>query len=220
MRFGGSDRRLRIGLTGGVASGKSTVAAAFVRRGVPVLDADAAARDVTARGSAGLAALVAEHGAPLRPDGELDRAALRDRLFRDPALRAGVEATLHPLILERLTADGAAARGPYLVYAVPLIAERGLAGDFHRILVVDCPEPLQIERLMRRDGIDESAARRMLAAQASRAERRALADDVVLNDGDLAALDAAVDRLHARYLELSSHAPFPRHGRGGENSGP
>lgn len=202
-----ADPRLRIGLTGGIASGKSLAADAFRRRGVPVLDADAAARAVTAIGSPGLAALVEHCGATLRVDGSLDRPALLTRLFRDPALRTQVEALLHPLIIAELAAAAPRAPGPYLVYAIPLLTESGLATEFHRILVVDCPEALQLQRLMVRDSTTEADARRMLAAQATRAARLALADEVLANDGSPEALDAAVGHLHETYLALSARPP-------------
>jgi dephospho-CoA kinase len=215
-----ADPRLRIGLTGGIGSGKSLVAAAFRRRGVPVLDADEAGRTVTAPGSAGLDALVARCGAALTPDGHLDRRALRDRMFEQTWLRAEVEAVLHPLIVAELAAAAARSPGPYLVHAIPLLVERGLAGDFHRVLVVDCSEAVQLARILARDGGSEGEARRIIAAQASRAARRAAADDLIENEGTPQALDAAVEALHREYLALSRRPPFPPAGRGGQNSGP
>ena len=215
-----ADPRLRIGLTGGIGSGKSLVAGAFRRRGVPVLDADDAARAVTAPHSPGLDALVQRCGAALGPDGGLDRRALRDRMFVEDGLRAQVEALLHPLILEELAAAAARAAGPYLVYAIPLLVERGLQGLFHRVLVVDCSEALQLERVLARDGGGADAARRIIAAQAPRAARRAAADDLIENEGTPQELDAAVERLHRAYLELSRQPPFPPAGRGGQNSRP
>ena len=215
-----ADPRLRIGLTGGIGSGKSRAADAFRRLGVPVLDADDAARAVTAPGSPGLAQLVARCGATLLPDGQLDRRALRERVFAEPRLRAAVESVLHPLILAELTAAGGRAPAPYLVFVVPLIVEQGLAGRFHRILVVDCAEPTQVARIMARDGVEAEAARRIIAAQAPRSARRAIADDLIENEGAPEALDAAVARLHAEYLALSARPPFPPAGRGGQNSRP
>lgn len=213
-----ADPRLRVGLTGGIGCGKSLVAAAFRRRGVPVLDADEAARAVTAPGSPGLQLLVERCGATLLADGGLDRRALRERVFAEPALRAEVEAALHPLILAELAEGAARARGPYLVYSIPLLVEGRLAGQFQRVLVVDCPEALQLRRILARDGGDEAAARRIIAAQAPRAARRAIATELIENDGTPEALDAAVERVHQAYL---GHAdPFPPAGPGGENSGP
>lgn len=215
-----ADPRLRIGLTGGIGSGKSLVAAAFRRREVPVLDADDAARTVTAPGSAGLDALVARCGAALLPDGSLDRRALRDRMFDQAWLRAEVETVLHPLILDELAAAAGRSPGPYLVYAIPLLVERQLAGDFHRILVVDCSEAVQLARIVARDGGTEAEARRIIAAQASRAARRAAADDLIENEGTPQELDAAVGRLDGEYRALSRRPPFPPAGRGGQNSRP
>jgi dephospho-CoA kinase len=220
MAASAADPRLRVGLTGGIGSGKSLVADAFRRHGVPVLDADDAARTVTAAGSTGLRQLVERCDATLLPDGQLDRRALRERVFAEPRLRAAVESVLHPLILDELAAVAARSPGPYLVFAVPLIVEQGLAGRFHRVLVVDCAETTQLARIVARDGITEDAARRIIAAQAPRAARRAIADDLIENEGAPEALVVAVARLHHDYLALSAHPPFPPTGRGGENSRP
>ncbi|HET7569081.1 MAG TPA: dephospho-CoA kinase [Gammaproteobacteria bacterium] len=196
---------LRIGLTGGIASGKSAAAAEFGRLGVPVIDADEAARAVTAPGSPALSELAAlRPGEPLVVDGELDRKRLRALLFADPALRRQVESILHPRIIEHMRAEIAAARAPYVIVAIPLLAEAGGASEMvDRVLVIDCPEELQVERLMRRDGETEAGAHRILAAQASRETRLKLADDVIENSGSLDALKAAVAQLHSRYQALS-----------------
>jgi dephospho-CoA kinase len=191
---------LRIGLTGGIASGKSAAAAEFARLGATVVDADEAARIVTAPGAPALKEL-----AELLPDeplvvrGALDRRRLRELLFQDGDLRQRVEAILHPRIAARLKAGIAAATGNYVIVAIPLLAETGASELVDRDLVVDCPEEIQIRRLMQRDGETEAAARRMLAAQASREERLALADDVIDNGGSLADLRAAVEQLHRQY---------------------
>jgi len=215
-----ADPRLRIGLTGGIGSGKSRVAAEFRRHGVPVLDADDAARAITAAGSPALAQLVERCGATLLADGQLDRRALRERIFAEPRLRAEVEAVLHPSISAKLAADAARAPGPYLVFAVPLLVEQDLAREFHRVLVVDCPEALQVARIVARDGVTADSARRIIAAQAPRAVRRAAADDLIENEGAPEALEAAVERVHRDYLALSALPPFPPAGRGGQNSRP
>lgn len=215
-----ADPRLRIGLTGGIGSGKSLVAAAFRRHDVPVLDADEAARAVTAPGSVAIDALVARCGAALLPDGHLDRRALRDRMFEQAWLRSEVESVLHPLIHAELSAAAERSPGPYLVYAIPLLVERGLAGEFHRVLVVDCSEAVQLERILARDGGSAGEARRIIAAQAPRAARRAVADDLIENEGTPQELDAAVERLHLEYLALSRRPPFPPARRGGQNSRP
>lgn len=215
------DGRLRIGLTGGVGSGKSTVAAAFARRGVPVIDADLIARELTAPGTPVLAAIAARFGADLvGAAGELDRRALRARAFSDVEARAALEALLHPPILARMAEQGRASSGAYLVFVVPLLVERDLARLFDRVLVVDCPPEQQVARVRQRDGETPAGMRNLLDAQADRAARNAVADDLIDNAGGLDALDAAVGRLHETYITLARRAPFPRSGRGGQNTPP
>lgn len=200
-----------IGLTGGIASGKSTLEKAFAKQGVVVADADLLAREVVAPGEPALAAVVERFGRDmLQADGQLDRAALRVRVFGDPEQRRALEAILHPAIRARLEAICRAAPGPYAIATVPLLTEGGGRAAYpwlHRILVVDTPAAVQKARLMQRDGIDATLADQMMAAQASRAERLALADDIVVNDGDLAHLQRAADQLHARYVALASSTP-------------
>ena len=192
-----------VGLTGGVASGKSEVTRRFQALGVEVVDADVAAREVVEPGQPARARIAERFGAGmLLPDGRLDRRQLRERVFADAQARRDLEAITHPAIRARVKAQAQAAPGPYAVVAVPLLAEAGRAAYpwMARVLVVDAPESLQHDRLMRRDGVDEALAARMIAAQASRTVRLAIADDVILNDGDPAHLDTAVAALHARYL--------------------
>ena len=192
-----------VGLTGGVASGKSEVTRRFQALGVEVVDADVAAREVVEPGQPALARIAERFGAGmLLADGHLDRRQLRERVFADAQARRDLEAITHPAIRARVKAQAQAAPGPYAVVAVPLLAEAGRAAYpwMARVLVVDAPESLQHDRLMRRDGVDEALAARMIAAQASRTVRLAIADDVILNDGDPAHLDTAVAALHARYL--------------------
>ena len=192
-----------VGLTGGVASGKSEVTRRFQALGVEVVDADVAAREVLEPGQPALARIAERFGAGmLLADGRLDRRQLRERVFADAQARRDLEAITHPAIRARVKAQAQAAPGPYAVVAVPLLAEAGRAAYpwMARLLVVDAPESLQHDRLMRRDGVDEALAARMIAAQASRTVRLAIADDVILNDGDPAHLDTAVAALHARYL--------------------
>lgn len=197
----------RIALTGGIASGKSAVATLFEARGVPVVDSDVIAREVVAPGTPALEAIRARFGdAVLLPDGSLDRRALREQVFADPAARRDLEAITHPAIRERMQAWSRTAAGPYQIHMIPLLAEGGGRRDFNRVLVVDCPEELQIQRVMQRDGVDANSARNVLAAQASRAERLAIADDVIVNDGDRDKLSQDVDALHRRYLQLSVYA--------------
>lgn len=207
----------RIALTGGIASGKSTVAAAFARRGVPVLDSDLIAREVVAPGSEGFDAVRARFGdAVIAADGSLDRRALRNIVFADSAARRDLEAITHPRIRATMAAQSAASDGPYQIFMIPLLVEGGRAAEFDRVLVVDCPEETQLRRLMARDATDESAARAILAAQANRAARLAIADEVIVNDGDLATLEAQIETLHGRYLEAARAAALrvaatPRH---------
>ncbi|MGE0029508.1 MAG: dephospho-CoA kinase [Steroidobacteraceae bacterium] len=196
---------LRIGLTGGIASGKSTVAELFAARGVTVLDTDRIAREVVEPGRPALAALVQALGSDiLSGDGRLDRALLRRRIFADAAARRTVEDILHPAILEELGRQSLAAPGPYQVLVIPLLVEGDRAGLFDRVLVVDCPEELQVERLMSRDGETREGALGMLAAQASRQERLRAADDVIVNDGPAGDLERQVAGLDRKYRELAA----------------
>jgi dephospho-CoA kinase len=191
-----------IALTGGIASGKSTVSDLFAARGVPILDADLIAREVIAPGTALRAQLFDRFGPGIRrADGELDRAALRRIVFDDPARRRELEALLHPAIIARTQQLASQANGPYQIHVIPLLVETGAADRYQRVLVIDCPESLQLARLRAREGLSEREALAMLAAQASRTARLAIADDVILNDGDSAALEPQVAALHAQYLK-------------------
>jgi len=196
-----------VGLTGGIASGKSAVADRFAARGIAVVDADVAARDVVAPGQPALAEIAAVFGnGVLQVDGTLDRAALRRHVFDDEAARRRLEAILHPRIRVRMHEQARRAGGPYVIVAIPLLAEGGgrLAYPWlDRILVVDVPREVQLARLVRRDGIEVALAERMVAAQADRASRLAIADDVIVNEGALALLDAEVDALDRRYRALA-----------------
>ena len=197
-------RRLRIGLTGGIASGKTTVAQRFMELGVPVIDADAAARAVVAPGKPGLEAVSKRFGPRvLAENGELDRRALRDLIFEDPGSRRDLEAILHPLIRADMEQSAELAVGPYVVMDIPLLVEGGSRDRVDRILVVDVDEAMQLQRVMARDGCTEQQARAILASQASRSARLAAADDVLLNTGTVTDLRQAVDQLHERYLRLA-----------------
>jgi dephospho-CoA kinase len=198
-------RPLRIGLTGGIASGKSTVTQRFAELGIPVIDADVASRTVVEPGKPGLTQVVERFGPQvLDPSGRLDRKALRARIFNDPSSRQALDAILHPLIRADMEREAAEAQGPYLVMAIPLLVEGGTARKrVDRVLVVDVDEALQIQRLQARDGSSEEHARAILASQASRAARLGEADDVLLNTGSVAELRQAVDRLHEQYLQLA-----------------
>jgi dephospho-CoA kinase len=200
-------RPLRVGLTGGIASGKSAAAGCFAALGVPVIDTDELARRLTEPGQPALAAIVAAFGgAVLRPDGTLDRRALRGLVFADPGRRRTLEGILHPRIETAVLTACAAVTAPYLVLVVPLLLESGFVRHVDRVLVVDCPEKIQRERLAGRDGETPERIRQMLAAQTGRTERLARADDVLENTGSLTDLQAAVAALHGRYLRLAGSA--------------
>jgi dephospho-CoA kinase len=200
--------RYRVGLTGGVASGKSVVARAFRDLGVAVVDADIAARDAVAPGTDGLAEVVAAFGTGvLDANGALDRVAMRQRVFSDADARRQLEAIVHPRVRASLQAASAAAPGPYVLIAIPLLAEGGGRDGYpwlDRILVVDAPVATQLARLLQRDGIDAVLAGRMVDAQASRRDRLAIADDILVNDGGIAALDEPIRGLDSQYRVLAA----------------
>ena len=200
--------RFVIGLTGGIAPRKSEVSRRFEALGITVADADLAARAVVAPGSEGLARIAAHFGTEiLLADGQLDRAALRARIFASAQERQALEAITHPAIRQLLRETCEQAEGPYAIAAIPLLTEAGGRQQYpwlDRILVVDVPVAVQHARLMQRDGIDSALADRMIAAQASREARLALADDVVVNDGHPDHLQAHVERLDRAYRELAA----------------
>ncbi len=198
--------RFVVALTGGVASGKSAVARRFEALGINVHDADAAARAVVEPGEPALSEIEFVFGPQvLSSGGALDRRALRERIFDDADARRKLEAIVHPRVHAWLLRRTAMDRGPYCMLMIPLLAETWPQYDFvDRVLLVDAREEIQIERLVRRDGVTCEQARRTLDAQATRAQRRAIAHDVIVNDGDESALDAQVAALHAKYLELAA----------------
>ena len=197
-----------IGLTGGIASGKSAIEKAFLARGVFVADADLIAREIVEPEQPALAEIVARFGPEVvGADGRLDRAALRMRIFHDDDARRALEAILHPRIRAQLHEQCRAAPGPYAIAMIPLLAEGGGRAHYpwlDRILVVDVPPAKQKSRLMQRDGIDAALADKMIAAQATRAQRLAIADDIVVNDGHPDHLHAAVAELDTRYRALAA----------------
>jgi dephospho-CoA kinase len=204
-----------VGLTGGVGSGKSTIGGLLLRRGAAVIDADALAHALTASGGAAINGIRRVFGdAAIAADGALDRAWMRTRAFADAAARRALEGVLHPLIRaesDRRAADHAAAGSPYVVFTIPLLAESGDARErFDRILVVDCSEATQLARIASRPGIDEAVGRRIIAAQATRAQRLAIADDVLFNEAPLDEISERVERLHQRYLALAEAAARAR----------
>ena len=203
-----------VAVTGGIASGKSEVTRRFEALGVTVADADIAARDAVAPGSPGLAEVVATFGeGVLAADGSLDRAAMRQRVFGDEAARRRLEAIIHPRVRAQLRATCEAALGPYAIAAIPLLAEGGGRETYpwlQRILVVDVPTEVQQARLMARDGSDAALAQRMIAAQATREQRLAIADDVIVNDRPLDRLGPhieALDRMYRRLAEAVTPSP-------------
>lgn len=197
-----------VAVTGGIASGKSEVTRRFEALGVTVADADVAAREAVAPGSDGLAEVVSAFGdGVLAADGSLDRAAMRQRVFGDEAARRRLEAIIHPRVRAQLRARCESAGGPYAIAAIPLLAEGGGRETYpwaDRILVVDVPTEVQQSRLMQRDGSDAELAQRMIAAQASRERRLAVADDVIVNDGPLQALQGHVEALDRLYRRLAA----------------
>lgn len=197
---------LRIGLTGGIASGKTAVSRLFAARGIQVIDADEIAREVVEPGQPCLEAVVEEFGQDvLGPDGRLDRARLRAQVFADPGRRRRLEAILHPAIRAEMDRRAAAAPGPYVILAIPLLAEGGRSSRFDRVLVVDCPVELQRQRLAQRDGETPERIEAILSAQATREQRLAIADDVIVNAGSLADLEASVASLDARYRAFAEN---------------
>jgi len=197
--------RLLVGLTGGIASGKSLVGSMFTQLGAALVDTDVVAREVVAHGEPGLEAVSAAFGPTvLLPSGELNRVALRALVFADDAKRHQLEGILHPLIRARTRAKLAEIEAPYALVAVPLLVETSFRDLVGRILVVDCPESAQLERLMRRDAIPRDEALAMLRAQADRATRLKAAHDVIDNSGTTDATRRQVEQLHRRYLELAA----------------
>jgi dephospho-CoA kinase len=192
---------LRIGLTGGIASGKSTVADMFADLGVPVIDTDVIARDVVRPGQPALEEIREAFGAGvIAADGTLDRSAMRAIVFGDDAARRRLEAILHPKIREITIEQAEAAGGAYQVIVVPLLVESSLRAFVDRVLVVDCDEEIQVARLLERDTESEQQARKILAAQSTRDERLAIADDVIENEGSLEDTREQVLALHRSYL--------------------
>ena len=201
-------RPLQIGLTGGMGSGKSTVSGLFAALGVPVIDTDRIAREVVAPGTPLLASVLARFGAHLlTPSGELDRPALRERVFADTAERADLEALMHPAIMAELRRRAQTAGGAYQLLVIPLLVEHHLSTAVDRVLLVDCAPDLQLRRVQVRDGVTLAQAQAVLAAQASRAARLSVADDVIVNDGDLERLREQVETLHIRYGTLARETP-------------
>ena len=195
----------RVGLTGGIASGKSTVADILANLGAQIIDTDIVAREVVEPGQPALDEIREAFGDMVfHADESLDRRALRKRIFKNPADRQRLEGILHPRIRRATMAQAEILEGPYQVLVVPLLTGSALTREMDRILVVDCDEETQLRRLLERDTETEDQARRILAAQSSRSERNAIADDIIQNDGSLRDLEAATRRIHERYIELAA----------------
>jgi dephospho-CoA kinase len=199
-----------VGLTGGIGSGKSAVAELFAELGAAIVDTDAIAHALTAPHGAAIEAIARDFGDQyIGADGALDRARVRELIFADPSAKARLEAILHPRIRELAAEQAAAAfeHAPYVILVVPLLVESGSwQRRVSRVLVVDCPEPTQVARVRLRSRLDESTVRAIISQQASRAERLAAADDILVNDGGLEQLVPRVARLHRRYCELAHEA--------------
>lgn len=196
---------LIVGLTGGIGSGKSAAAALFAQRyGVPVIDTDLLAREVVEPGTPALTEIERTFGPEvIEPSGKLDRGEMRRRIFADPQVRSRLEAIVHPRIRTLATERIAALNAPYCLLVVPLLVEGDMRAMVDRVLVIDAPPDQQVARVMDRDGNDEALARAIVAAQAERGHRLAVADDVLANDGTLLQLEAAVAELHKHYLSLA-----------------
>jgi len=195
----------RVALTGGIASGKSTVANLFAELGIPLIDTDVIAREVVEPGRPALAAIVAAFGpGVLDAQGCLDRRRMRERIFADPTAKQGLEAILHPAIRAEMERQSRVAGGPYQVLVIPLLAESGRRDHVDRVLLVDVPEALQVQRLALRDGVSREQAEAALNAQATRAERLAIADDVIQNSGRVDELKHQVRALHEKYLQFAT----------------
>ena len=194
-----------VGLTGGIGCGKSTVADMFAALGASVVDTDLIAHALTVAQGAAMPAILAEFGAGYAtPEGALDRAKMRTLAFSDAGARQRLEQILHPMIRAETAAAAAAATGPYVIFVVPLLIESGSwRGRLTRVLAIDCPENIQISRVMARNGLQEAQVKAIMAAQVSREARLAAADDVIRNDDGIAALAPQVERLHRFYLAFS-----------------
>ena len=195
-----------VGLTGGIGSGKSTVAELFGARGAEVVDTDAISHALTAPGGAALDEIRSRFGAGfIAPDGSLDRARMRALAFGDAESRRALEAILHPMIRAETRRRSAASTAPYIVVVIPLLVESGNPrGSVQRVAVVDCDPQVQVVRVMARSGLSRDQVLAIMSSQASREQRLLAADDVIRNDGDLAALQAQIDPLHALYLRLAA----------------
>ena len=201
-----TNAQFAVGLTGGIGSGKTTVANLFAALGASIIDTDLIAHQLTVAGGAAMPLIKAQFGADfLLPDGAMNRPLMRDHVFDDPEAKKQLEALIHPLIRIEVALAARTATGPYLMYVVPLLVESGTWRDrLARILVIDCSEALQVTRVMQRSALSAPQIQAIMATQASRAARLAVADDVLMNETDTAALIAPVERLHQEYCRLAA----------------
>lgn len=201
-------KRFTVGLTGGIGSGKSVVARLFAERGADIVDTDAIARGLTVAQGAAMPALLAAFGDEFADaHGALDRAKMRALVFSRPEAKRRLEGILHPMIRDAVLAESLLGTGPYVIFDIPLLVESGTWKErVGRVLVVDCPETVQVARVIARSALPAAQVQAIMAAQASRQARLACADDVIDNGGDLAALAPQVDRLHATYLTMAEEA--------------
>ncbi|MGF1758448.1 dephospho-CoA kinase [Photobacterium sagamiensis] len=193
-----------VGLTGGIGSGKSTVAELFAKYEITIIDADVIAREVVKPGTPGLTAIVDKLGSDiLLTDGTLDRSKLRQAIFNEQPLKDWLNSLLHPLIRDKMQDEIKKATSPYCLLVVPLMVENNLQAMTHRLLVVDVDEEIQVARTQQRDQVDPEHVKKILAAQASREKRNAAADDIICNNGDSTVLENKVAELHQQYLKMS-----------------
>lgn len=197
-----------LGLTGGIGSGKTTVANLFADLGASLVDTDLLAHQLTSPGGIAIPDIIRQFGQDfIQQDGAMDRAKMREQVFGHPEEKARLEAILHPLIRSETEKAARAATGSYIIFVVPLLVESGSwKSRVSRVLVVDCPEQTQIQRVMSRNGLSEQQVRAIMAAQVSRETRLQAADDVITNEGDISQISAQVRDLHAKYLKLAESA--------------
>ncbi len=196
---------LRIGLTGGVGCGKTTVANLFAEKGVPVFDADKTARELAEPNQLGYSAIIAEFGESILDNGRINRIKLRERVFANPKDRKVLEAIIHPLVYQSLDQQAANLTAPYCIFAIPLLLETGRLDFIDRILVIDCNTEQQYERVKQRDGLDDDTIGQIIQAQANRSDRLASAQDIIKNAGHIEELRGQVEKLHSNYMALSQY---------------
>jgi dephospho-CoA kinase len=197
---------LKVGLTGGIGCGKSTVCTLFNEFGTTIIDTDEIAREVVEPNTPGIAALINHFSqAILQQDGQLDRKALRQIVFSDPDKLQLLESILHPLIRTRLREILDTLHTPYVIIAIPLLVEKGWQTEVDRVLVIDCTEEKQLERVQKRDGSDRQLTSNIIQSQVSRQRRLAAADDIIHNDKDIADLREQVERMHLYYSQLAAN---------------